>query len=208
MDLGSPITTVIPHASGEVLAVLANTSEELTGNVIAGLTDGRVSQTGVNKALKRLVESGLVHARPAGSSILYSFNRDHVAAGAVLELANLRSTLLTRLKDLVGTWLRQPVTVAMFGSAARGEGGPTSDIDLLIIRSDDVDAEDAEWSRQLEELAEAVGRWSGNPCELLEYSEQELAALVSADESLIANLRSDAVAVAGTAPRSLLVKTR
>lgn len=32
MDLRSPITTVIPYAAGEVLAVLANTSEELTGN--------------------------------------------------------------------------------------------------------------------------------------------------------------------------------
>lgn len=204
MNLQSPITSVIPHASGEVLSVLANTSQELTGNIIAGLTDGRVSQTGANKALKRLVESGLVLARPAGSSILYSLNHDHVAAGAVLELANMRPMLLERLRSLVASWQLPPVAVALFGSAARGEAMPVSDIDLLVVRPDDVDTEDSLWSHQLEELAEMVHRWSGNACELLEYSERELADLVAADDTLIANLRSDAVAVVGKPTRTLL----
>lgn len=204
VDMSSPLRTLLPSASAEVLAVLAGTSEELTGNAIAAVADGRVSQTGANKALKRLVASGVVLARPAGSSILYSLNRNHVAAGAVLELAALRTTFLQRVSDAVAVWKPPAVSVVLFGSVARGEAGLASDIDLLVVRPDSVAAVDLAWERQVDELTVSVHRWTGNPCEILEYGESELAALISAGDSLVDNLRNDGIAVAGASPRSLL----
>lgn len=203
MDLSSPIASVIPGASGEVLVILARTSQELTGNVIAGLADGRVSQTGANKALKRLVADGLVLSRPAGKSILYSLNRDHLAANPIIELCELRSTLMTRIKEQVARWHLQPTAVALFGSTARRQGHSNSDIDLLVIRPDVVDEEDSMWSAQVMELADAVQRWSGNACQILEYAQDEFASLVRARDTLVENLRTDALGLVGTPPREL-----
>ena len=204
VDMNSPMRTLLPNASAEVLAVLSGTTEELTGNAIATLADGRVSQTGANKALKRLVAGGVVLARPAGSAILYSLNRDHLAAGAVLQLAGLRSSFLRRVNEAVGGWQVAAVSVVLFGSVARGEADLASDIDLLVIRPDGAAPDDATWERQLEDLAESVRRWTGNPCEILEYGESALAELVAADDALVQNLRNDGIAVAGTPPRQLL----
>lgn len=203
MELRSPLASVIPGAAGEVLLVLARASHELTGNVIASLTDGKASQTGANKALKKLVASGLVLARPAGNAILYSLNRDHLAAGPVLELADLRSVLLARIKAHVAGWKVQPVSVVLFGSMARGQGTASSDNDLLVIRPTNVDVEDELWVRQVTELSDAVQRWSGNVCEILEYSNDEFTALVLTGDTLVDNLRNDAVGLVGRSPREL-----
>jgi predicted nucleotidyltransferase len=203
VNLTSPIASVIPGASGEVLVILARTSEELTGNVIASLADGRVSQTGANKALKRLVADGLVLSRPAGKSILYSLNRDHLAARSIIELSEMRSALTTKVKELIMSWQYQPVAVALFGSAARGRGTNRSDIDLLVIRPDAIDEEHSVWVMQVMELAAAVQRWSGNGCEVLEFADDEFAALVLAGDTLIENLRTEAVDVIGKPLREL-----
>lgn len=208
MNLSSPITSVVPGAKGEVLGILARTSEELTGNAIATLGDGKFSQTGANKALKKLVADGLVRSRRAGSSILYSLNRDHVAARSILELSELRSALLTRIKERVADWHHPPVTIALFGSTARGQGTGSSDIDLLVIRPDAIDQEHPVWATQVMDLTDAVQRWSGNTCEILEYSEVEFAALVAARDTLVESLRTDAVGLVGKPPRKLTTGTR
>lgn len=54
------------------------------------------------------------------------------------------------------------MTAWLFGSAARGDGSETSDIDIAVVRADSVDPDDADWSSQLVELSDAVTRWTGN----------------------------------------------
>lgn len=184
--------------------MLANTSNELTGSTIAALTDGRVSQTGASKALRRLVASGLVEARPAGSAILYRLNHDHLAAPAIMELATMTDALIRRLQDLVAGWELQPAAIALFGSSARGDSGPDSDIDLLVVRADNTPAEESTWLDQVDGLSEAVRKWTGNTCEILEYSRSEMASLVASGDGLVDNLRNDAISIVGTEMRTLL----
>ncbi len=203
MKLGSPIGSVIPGVKGEVLTVHARTTEPLTGNVIAGLAGGRVSQTGANLALKTLVADGLVLSRPAGRANLYTLNRDHVAAGAVVELTELRHRLLARIGEQIATWKPQPVSTAVFGSVARGTAARRSDIDLLVIRPDEVDSDNEAWATQVMDLAVSVHAWSGNACEVLEYSQAEFADLVESGDTLVTNLRRDAVRLSGKPPRAL-----
>ena len=203
MNLSSPITSVIPGASGEVLVILARTSNELTGNGIAAVANGKVSQTGANKALKRLVADGLVVSRPAGKAILYALNRDHVAARSIIELSELRSALTNRIREQVTGWHVQPLAVALFGSTARGQGSGNGDIDLLVIRPDAIDDENSVWATQTMELTDAVQRWSGNSCEILEYAEGEFASLVRVGDTLVEQLRTDAVGLIGKSPGDL-----
>jgi len=48
--------------------------------------------------------------------------------------------------------------------------------------------------------------WSGNPCEIVEYSTRELKALVRRGERLADELRRDAVPLTGTPPRQTLTR--
>lgn len=198
MDVSHPITDVVPSAHGPVLAVLASTSTPLTGRAVAGLTRPRVSQPRVAAILHDLTRAGLVIRTPAGSASLFILNRDHVAAGPVQALASLRALLWDRIAKNATDWTHPPAAVIAFGSTARGDGGPDSDIDLLIIRPPDVHDDDPAWQHDLTDLAARVTAWSGNPCELLDRSQDELRTMAAAGERLLAEIRRDGRALVGS----------
>jgi predicted nucleotidyltransferase len=201
MDLRTPITSIIPGVRGVVLGIVASTDGSLTGSGIARLAGGRVSQSGVSKALGQLVGSGIVRCQSAGPANLYTLNRDHVAAPAVVLMSRLREELIDRVAAKVETWGVAPVAVWLFGSAARATGGDDSDIDLFLLRPDVVAGGDSEWLMQTLELANSVHDWSGNNCDLLEYGETEFTELVAQSDPLVATLRSEALALWGDSPR-------
>jgi len=147
----------------------------------------------VQRILTRMVDSGLVTMAEAGSARLYTLNRDHVAADAVLALLDLRGKLFARIRDRLATWPVQPLAAAVFGSAARGDGGLDSDIDLFLVRPEDLDADDPGWSDQLSELAERVGRWSGNRASLIEATPSQVRAMIDREEPIVGDLHRDAV---------------
>lgn len=206
--MATPIQTVAPGVTGAIRQVLARTEQPLTGVGIAELTDGRASRPGVNKALKGLVSSGLVECRPAGAAKLYRLNRHHVAADAVVALSDLRAEALRRIGELVTSWPVQPDGVWLFGSAARGDGNVNSDLDLLVLRPAPLREDDTTWSEQTMELAQQVRAWTGNACEILEYSPDELAALARHKDPLVDELLRDAVSLAGAPLRELIGRRR
>src|SRR4051794_30709298 len=161
VDVAHPYAAIAPGVEGAVLVVLAGTTAPLTGRQIARLA-ARGTSPSVSAALDRLVERGLVHRQVAGRAYLHTLNRDHVAAPVVEALAGLRGELLRRLRDALADWDPAPVHVSMFGSGARADGDTSSDIDLLVIRPDGVDAEDDKWRGQLHALADSVYAWTGN----------------------------------------------
>jgi predicted nucleotidyltransferase len=198
MDVSNPIADVVPSAHGPVLAVLAVTSTPLTGRAIAQLTRPRVSQPRVARILAELAEAGIVDRIPAGAASLFSLNREHVAAAAVEALASLRQQLWSRIAEHADGWVNHPEAVVVFGSAARGDGGVASDIDLLVLRPADVDVDDADWQANVTDLAARVTRWTGNPCEILDRSRDELRALAAAGERLLSEIRRDGRAIVGS----------
>jgi len=197
MDLGSPMSSVVPSAHGPVLAVLARTHAPLTGRTIAGLTRPRTSQRQVATVLAALADAGVVLRERLGSAHLYALNRDHVAADAIESLATLRDQLWARMAAAVSGWEPAPEAVAVFGSAARGDGSATSDIDLLVVRHESVGEDEPRWQAQLESFAALVGRWSGNSCAILEHTPSSLGALAASGERLVSELRQDAVFLCG-----------
>lgn len=194
MDLSNPMRSVIPVGQGEVLAVLARTDRPLTGRRVAELTDGRLSQKGTNLALRALARTGLVLVEAHPPANLYRLNRDHLAAPSIEALAALRERLIAAMIDHIGSWEIHAEGAWLFGSAARGDGGEDSDIDVLVLRPETVD--EAAWDDQVELFATAVTTWTGNRCEVIEYTSEEFAALMSRDEDrLSVGLRADAVAL-------------
>jgi len=203
MYLHKPIRSVIPGVQGLVLGVLANTTAPLTGRAITGLLAGDATTSGVSTALGRLAAEGLVTCEPAGRANLYALNRNHVAAPAVEALADLRGELLRRISTAMAAWSQPAIAAWMFGSAARGEGTSASDIDILLVCPTEVDHDDV-WITQTIGLAAQIQSWAGNSCEILEYTAEDLAALVAGDDPLVDSLRADAIELMGASPRSLL----
>lgn len=203
MDVAHPYTAICPTLDSGVLSVLAGTTRPLTGREIARLL-GRRSHSGVLDALNRLAEHGVVDREEAGRALLFTLNREHLAAPAVDVLARMRSELLTRLRGAVDSWEVAPVHVSMFGSAARGEGDASSDIDLFIVRPKDVEGEEPRWRGQLDHLARRVQRWTGNRAGIAEAGEEEIARLRGEEPPIVAELRSDAITIAGTEVAALL----
>lgn len=198
MDVSNPMADVVPCAHGPVLAMLASTTTPLTGRAIAELTRPRVSQPRVARILNELAQAGLVSRTPAGSASLFSLNREHLAAGPVEALASLRAQLWARIAEHAHGWTHPPDAVVVYGSAARGDGGTASDIDLLVIRPPDVDGEDPGWHENLTDLAAHVTRWTGNPCEVLDRSADDLQSMAAAGERLLGEIRRDGRALVGS----------
>ena len=202
--LSHPFSTVCPGARGGVLAVLAHTEKPLTGRTVASLTQPHASLRTVQVTLDDLVLNGVVLREHVGRAHLYTLNRNHLAAPAILALANLRHELLDRIRNEVSTWVVESDATWMFGSAARGDADADSDIDLLIVRPDSVDDGNQTWLQQVAQISEHVHDWTGNSCEVLELSVTELNAASERGDRLVADLRRDAVHVTGRTPRETL----
>jgi len=84
--------------------------------------------------LARLVEQSIVDAQKAGRAILYSLNRDHLAAQAVLMLTDQRGELHRRISADMDTWTAAPVYAALFGSASRNDMRIDSNVDVFRLR--------------------------------------------------------------------------
>ena len=202
MDVSRQYAAIAPGVEGEALVVLAGTPAPLTGRQISRLAR-RGTSPSVSAALDRLVEQGLVNRQEAGRAYLHTLNRDHIAAPVVESLAGLRSELLRRLRDTFAGWRVAPLHASMFGSAARGDGDASSDIDLLVIRRSDIDEEDGTWRAQVEALGDSVRAWTGNHAGIVELGEAGLADLRRTPPPILENLREDGIDLAGRPVRAL-----
>jgi predicted nucleotidyltransferase len=175
-----------------ILTVLERTGQPLTGRMIASLT-GTVSQSTTSRLLLQLVHRGLVVKVPGG----YEINRDHLAYRAIAALLGARDELQRRVAHDVATWDWPPCSVILFGSAARQQETLESDIDLLVVRPAGVPFDDPRWAANVAHLSERVARWCGSPCEVLEYTVEELAELHRVGDPLMTSLLGDGVTLVG-----------
>jgi predicted nucleotidyltransferase len=203
MDLSAPFQSIFPSVDSAVLTVLTGSTKPRTGREVAKLADR--SQAAAQVVLTRFVDQGLVLMEEAGRARLYTLNRDHIAAAPIADLANLRPAFFRRLSDEVfAFWRPQPLHVSVFGSAARGDGGPDSDIDIFLVRPGGIDEEDGKWRAQVEALVDNVFRWTGNHAGIAEVGEDDLELLRRDRPAIVTSLRADAVDIAGKPLRTLL----
>ena len=193
MDFRHPLWGLTPTLEGEALELLCRADAEYSGRQVHKMI-GRGSEEGVRQALNRLAREGIVLSRRAGRATLYSFNREHLAAPSIEDLMGLRAKLFERLRAAIAQWRIQPVAAAVFGSVARGEAGPESDLDIFLLRPAGTD--DDEWATQVAALAEAATRWTGNDTRPFEVDEETLSDLT--DESVIRDIRDHGIEIGGS----------
>ena len=193
MDLRHPLRSVIPSLDWAVIEVLAGSRAAMGASQIARLADG--SRQGQSHVLDRLVEHGLVIADPASRGYLYRLNRDHLAANAILEIIGARSELLRRLEVRAEALTPAPVHASVFGSFARGEAGPASDIDLLVVARDEHALDQCEPG--LRALEQDVERWTGNRCRAMAFTPDRIREFHRVGEPIVANWLDDALLLTG-----------
>jgi predicted nucleotidyltransferase len=194
MELGKPLSTITPTLDGDVLAVLATSDATFTTGQLHRVL-ARHSEEGIRKVLQRLTKQGVVLQDRVGNAFTYRLNRDHLASEHIIGLARLRSTFLSRVETRLSSWRIRPVYAAVFGSAARGSMTVDSDLDLLLVRPDDADAD--LWATQVDDLVVDVTRWLGNDARPLEFTAREIAARAH-DEPVLRDVLDEGLTVAGT----------
>lgn len=229
MDLSDPTRAVTPTLDGSVLAVLASAGKPLTVGQVAELAV-RGSEIGIRRSLARLVEQGTVRATVMGRNRVHELNRDHVAAGIADALAGLRTELWRRFRAELATWLVRPLHASVFGSAARGDGTVSSDIDLLLVHpplpgektsgrtSASIRAQLADalgdfvvstepeaakqWEAQVDRLRALTKGWTGNELQVVDLSFHEWKRPATSYLALLAEIDRDGIDL--TTSRSLL----
>ncbi len=195
MDFVRPIEAIVPGAQGRVLAVLAETTAELNLRTIAKLAGVSIAQA--SRVLPGLVELGVVERREVPPSSLFRLVPEHVASRTLLALARSAETVLNEMGRLADALPRSPLSVIVFGSFARGEAGPDSDVDIVVVRPAGIHEDDDAWAESLEGWRRDVARLTGNPVEVLEVSAAEAAAKVAGRSQLWSDIRSDGRVVHG-----------
>jgi len=203
MDLSRPWAPIRSAIDMDVLRVLRRTTRPLTGREVARLVRSG-SQPTVNGTLRRLSTEGLVHADHAGSAYLYRLNRDHIASPAIELLADVRAELERRLGAEVAAWEIAPAHLSVFGSAARGDGGTASDVDIFVVRPRGVSDDDARWRDQLARLSDRVLAWTGNHAGVSEVSEADSRRLRRERPPIVDEVLRDAITISGPEPADLL----
>jgi DNA-binding transcriptional ArsR family regulator len=112
-----------------------------------------LSPRSAHAALKELVGLGILTRKVVGNNHVFTANRAHIAVahGGVERLFKQEQRLLSTLAEKVHGWIRglSPVSLAVFGSVARGESRPGSDLDLLVILKE---------PRKISQARELLGR--------------------------------------------------
>lgn len=221
VDLTDPTRALTPTLDGTVLSVLASAGRPLTvGEVAAQAVRG--SEIGIRRSLGRLVDQGIVRATDIGRSRIYELNRQHLAAPVADLMAGLRLEMWKRFRDALAKWRPRPVYACAFGSAARGDGGPDSDIDILLVHPPfpgekrpsattlrgvlgnlaldfglpvTTEADRSKWSNHLESLHEQVQNWTGNQLQIVDISAYEWARRQRVPEALWEEIDRDAIAL-------------
>jgi len=201
VDYSRPLEAVIPGTAGKVLGVLARTHAELPIRRVAQL--GGVSRDRASIEIRRLVFLGIVSRREVAGASLVKLERTNAAAMALLALADARSTAIARLSELAKSIEPAPASLALFGSFARGTDDAESDLDVLAVRSDEVEPDDPSW-------LDSFGNWQdlarvvvGNPVNVIETSRHELPALART-RSLWRTIVDGAVTLAGEEPSQIV----
>jgi predicted nucleotidyltransferase len=202
MDFSRPYSVISYPLDSAILHVLTGTTQGMTGRRIAELTES--TQEGARKALRRLVDTGIVEQQEAGNAILYRFNRRHLAAPAVERLTDIRRALLDRLTDAFESWTPPPLHASLFGSAARSDGTTASDVDLFVVRPASTDDDDRAWREQIERLPDEVHAWTGNSANIVDIPESGLPDLRRRRPAIVRNLEGDALTLIGPEISTLL----
>lgn len=198
MDLSRPATTLLGRLDAAALGVLYRSQLPLTVREVHRHSAAG-SYEGIRLSLRRLARSGLLQVEERTAGSFYSLNREHLAYPAVETLFTLRPRLATLVASAIERWNPRPLHASLFGSIARGDGDPDSDVDLLVVFDDVTYRQEGLWADAVTGLEIAIRRWTGNRAGVLAMGRADVRAMAAGRRArpLWKALRSEALTVYG-----------
>jgi predicted nucleotidyltransferase len=192
MDLESPLRTLAAPIEAEVLRVLAGADTEFTAPQVHRIAASG-SPFGVRKALARLTEAGLVSGNLIGTTQTWRANRKHLLWSAVEIAVGARARLLDSIEQEVRR--ADGVYAYLYGSLARRQSSPESDVDVLLVFPNAYNPE--EIAEVAGGLSDNITAWTGNEAQMFSVTQDELRALIRDEASIAQSFQSDAVPLVG-----------
>jgi predicted nucleotidyltransferase len=194
VDLSAPLASFMNGLDAVALRVVARAGSALTGRQIARLA-GTGTPANVRLSLLRLVDIGLVISVPAPHATMYSANRSHILWPAVEIAMNARQELNRRVAAFADSSAPEGVTVALYGSVARGDSTKTSDVDLLVVFPDEVALDDRD--EFVTGLRDNVQLWTGNDAQIYDLTESSLTRQKEDGDPIVDSWASEGIVVFG-----------
>lgn len=158
-----PLFDIFGGTKALVLEVLLEIEAPLTGRAIARAAE--VSPTTASIGLRELVAKRLVMASSSGSAVTYRINETHRLVPTLQRLMSSSRKAEEELVERVHRGLPgSPLGLYLFGSVARGDDDPQSDVDILVV-APDRSAADA-WRSEAGSLGERLSVWLGRTVNL------------------------------------------
>lgn len=157
----------------------------------------QLSHSAVQRALRPLTARQIVDAEPQGRAILYRLNDEHwLVRTGLRPLFEAEIGFFPRLGEAIQTAAKAPLrSVILFGSLARGDARPDSDIDLLCLTLTSGTREAAE--ANLHAAAPALQRQFGRRVSCLVWSTREFLRRYRSGDPLVREIMNSGDAIAG-----------
>lgn len=91
-----------------------------------------LAQSTANQVFRRLTATGLLEVRNAGRSHLVRLHREYEIARRIIDLLQAEMATLDKVLAQAASKVPKGVAVYVFGSTARAEAKPTSDVDVFV----------------------------------------------------------------------------
>jgi predicted nucleotidyltransferase len=142
--LRSPLDEILGNRTKiKLLRVLVPLSRPVSLREAARLAG--MSAAGASRAMEHLTAMGVMERREASGQHLYTVNRENYFTGVLSGLFGAeearQQALFQALRDALVPMAK---AAAIFGSRARGDDRPDSDLDLLVV-IEDADGEEGVW---------------------------------------------------------------
>jgi len=181
-----------------VLRVLHGVNVPLNASQLAARTG--LTPPAVTSVLASLSSMGAVRSSPAGRATVHWLNRNNVYVENLLDpLFRAERDLPEDLVDeLAASFQNLAVSIVLFGSYARGDQTPASDVDVVLVAEND--ATKAALESAAADRAIEFREKFGASLSYLAYTHEEAAALLHTSPELAESIRRDGVVVSGLSP--------
>lgn len=168
-----------------------------------------LAKTSVWAGLAALQQIGMVSVAGTGRARLYSMRPNcmlRASLDALFDAEERRfQAILESIREAARAWRPQPVTVWLYGSVARGDDRPGSDLDIVVITTASPS------QRELDSIRDALhvaGESLGFAASVVGLGATDIARLVRERDPWWATIESEALVITGHRPNELARRLR
>lgn len=199
---------LIDHVLGNrskirILRFLARETAESSIRDIAKAV--RIAPNNVARSLNDLKQEGILKIKRTGRSHIYSLNRDNVfVSKALVPFFDFEKNIFARLSEELSAAISFPYeSIILFGSMARGDERPKSDIDIAVIIGNRKDKPRAE--NELTSIGPSLAKNFGNQLSPAVFSADEFRGMYAKNKPLALEIYRQGRVLSGKTAKELLL---